>query len=761
MRRWNRLGLAAGTVGLVLATVSAGINPAAAAPARHQIVPGGANRAERSHPVGALDARSPVSFDLVLGWRHAGELQHLVNDVSTPGSSGYRHFLTRADFDASFAPTTRSVERVEQWLRANHFRIGQVPADRLSIAATGTVAQVERAFRTHLSRYEVEGKVVRLASGPLTMPSGLTGVVSTVAGVNEVLATTTLASSASVTSPARLPVGTVRAGGNPPGPPTPPSPPTPPAPPSPGTPPAPSPSSGEPPPPSAFVPVGPCSAYWGQQTSTYTAPYPYNSSVPWDTCGYVPSQLRSAYNLGQSQLSAPAGSATAQRRQGGPGAPGAPGPAGTHVTIADVLWFDSPTITSDLDKYFHTEDPTNPLRPGQFQNEPPAQVANVAECGGGGTYEEQALDLEAYHAVAPAADIRYVGATDCTNASLITAEQEAVDGGANVISNSWSMALGDVFNDPATITAFEDVFQMAAAEGVSVLFSSGDSGDNVAAFGLQIPNYPATDPYVTAVGGTSVQIGGSGNADATYGWSSAISNYSSSGGFGTPGFYAGSGGGTSYSFPQPSYQAGVVPADLAERNVAVNGPFPYRTVPDISMDADPFTGMLIGLTETFPDDSTHFGTFSIGGTSLAAPLLAGAVADAEIAGSGPLGFLNPTLYAEYSTLQSAGALTPVDPTNLIGVSSNDPLGTSSTTGENSVGAPSGTVVQVYSTTGSVVTTFAAFNYEGFEAYQDGTGNVSVQNTALDTFGPGYNSMTGLGTIGTGFVAALAHPGSPG
>ena len=309
---------------------------------------------------------------------------------------------------------------------------------------------------------------------------------------------------------------------------------------------------------------------------------------------------------------------------------------------------------------------------------------------------------------------------------------------------------------------------MAAAEGVSVLFSSGDTGDNVADFGLQIPNYPATDPYVTAAGGTSVQIGQSGSALATYGWSSAISNYSpaspaSPAGFGTPAFYAGSGGGTSYSFPQPSYQANVVPTDLAERNVTVNGPVPYRTVPDISMDADPFTGMLIGLTETFADGSTHFGTFSIGGTSLAAPPLAGAVADAELAGSGPLGLLNPTLYGNCATLQAHGALTPVDPTNLIGVSASDPLGTNPSTGENSLGAPSGTVVQVYSKgdSGQVITTFAAFNYEGLEAYQDGTGNVSVQNTALDTFGPGYNSMTGLGTIGTGFVAALAHSGSAG
>ncbi len=756
MRRWKRLGAAVGSLGLVLGTVGLGVNPAAAASARRDVVPGGATRAERSARVAALPARSPVRFDLVLGWRHPAELRAVVHEVSTPGSPYYHHFLSAAGFDARFAPTARSLARVEHWLRANHFRVEAAPPGRLLVEVVGSAAQVERAFRTHLGIYRVQGKDVRLASGPLTIPAGLRASVSTVAGVNEVLATATLSSS--LGSPARLPVGTEHPGGNPPSPPGPPMPPSPPSPPS-----GPSaPSNGEPPPPTAFVPVGPCSTYWGANNSTLTAPSPYSGTVPWDTCGYTPSQLRSAYNLGHAQVATT--SAVREQAPGGPGQPGGPRRpgAGRGVKIADVLWFDSPTISSDLKTYFAKKDPNNPLRPGQFQNFPPPQVANVNACGAGGAYVEQALDLEAYHAVAPAAGIQYVGAVDCTNASLITAEQQAVTHGANVISNSWAADLGDVFNDPATITAFEDVFQEAAAQGISVLFSSGDSGDNVAAFGLQIPNYPATDPYVTAVGGTSVQIGQSGSAESTYGWSSAISNQSSSGSFGPVGFYAGSGGGTSYTFPQPSYQAGVVPTDLAERNLAVNGQVPYRTVPDISMDADPFTGMLIGLTQAFPDGSDHFGTFAIGGTSLAAPLLAGAVADAELAGSGPLGFLNPTLYGEYSSLQSAGALSQVDPTNLLGTSAGNPLGTDSSTGENSPGAPQGTAVEVYSNgdSGKVITTFAAFNYEGFEAYQDGTGNVSVQNTALDTFA-GYNSMTGLGTIGTGFVAALAHTaGSP-
>ena len=69
-------------------------------------------------------------------------------------------------------------------------------------------------------------------------------------------------------------------------------------------------------------------------------------------------------------------------------------------------------------------------------------------------------------------------------------------------------------------------------------------------------------------------------------------------------FQAGGGVGTSYTYLQPSYQAGVVPAALALRNENLFGPQPLRVIPDISMDADASTGMLIGLTQTFPNGST-------------------------------------------------------------------------------------------------------------------------------------------------------------
>jgi subtilase family serine protease len=66
-------------------------------------------------------------------------------------------------------------------------------------------------------------------------------------------------------------------------------------------------------------------------------------------------------------------------------------------------------------------------------------------------------------------------------------------------------------------------------------------------------------------------------------------------------------------------------------------------VPDISVDADPTTGMLVGETQTFPD-GVYYDQYRIGGTSLASPLFSGLVADANQLDHFDHGFLNPVLY---------------------------------------------------------------------------------------------------------------------
>ena len=79
-------------------------------------------------------------------------------------------------------------------------------------------------------------------------------------------------------------------------------------------------------------------------------------------------------------------------------------------------------------------------------------------------------------------------------------------------------------------------------------------------------------------------------------------------------------------------------------------------VPDVGLDGDPNTGMLIGITQTFPDGSVKYGEYRIGGTSLSSPLFAGMTAlTLQNSGGGGAGLLNPIIYGQ----SSAGTFTDV------------------------------------------------------------------------------------------------------
>ena len=84
-----------------------------------------------------------------------------------------------------------------------------------------------------------------------------------------------------------------------------------------------------------------------------------------------------------------------------------------------------------------------------------------------------------------------------------------------------------------------------------------------------------------------------------------------------------------------------------------------RAVPDISMPADPNTGLRIGETQTFPNGGTKYATYRLGGTSLSSPLFAGVLADAIQNTGSAVGFINPLLYKASGT----SAISDVLPTS--------------------------------------------------------------------------------------------------
>jgi subtilase family serine protease len=183
---------------------------------------------------------------------------------------------------------------------------------------------------------------------------------------------------------------------------------------------------------------------------------------------------------------------------------------------------------------------------------------------------------------------------------------------------------------------------------------------------------PSDNPFATAVGGTTLGVG---NKDARLfetGWSTQISadinNAWLSGGE-----QGATGGGPSTLWAQPKYQHGVVPASLAKAPGNRGGLI--RSVPDVSAVADPFTGFNVGLL-TFNNKGVVSGFVEepFGGTSLASPVVAGMVADAQ-QGHRAFGFVNPVLYrmAGTSALHDALPVTSATPTRYRGVACDEAM----------------------------------------------------------------------------------------
>jgi subtilase family serine protease len=674
------------TAAAVMAGLAITASAGAAGPG-HVTLRGSVSAAASTTPsVGAVSPSSRIDFEVDLRPSDLAGAQAFATAVSTPGSASYRQFLTPAQWESRFSPTAGQVAEVSRFLASSGFSVGQVSADRMAIKASGTAAQVERAFGTALSYHRVDGVTVRLNDRALSVPAALAGVVVGVTGVDQTLArpfNTTDNAAPAASSPASSPTGSA-------------------------------------PPPPGFRVAPPCGAYYDQKIDTQLPPYGngYPPNPPWATCGYTPAQFRSAYNLTGS-------------------------PDGSGETVAIVDAYVAPTLFSDAQKYASINDPSNPLARSQFSELLSSKFNYADLCGPSGWYGEQTLDVEAVHATAPGAHILFAGAENCAEGDLNAMVRRIVDGHlANVITNSYGDPAGDLL-DPASIRAASDnTLLMAAGTGITVLFSSGDWQDNFTVTGVVAPTYPASSPWATGVGGTTLKINAAAQRFGELGWSTARSylcneTYQALGGCGpadlgkwTPinlSLDGGSGGGTSYVYPQPDYQAGVVPTSLSE----LRGTSPMRVEPDISMDADPATGMLVGETQTFPN-GVYYDQYRIGGTSLASPLLAGVIARADETAGHPLGFLNPALYSMYG---QGGALYDILPAGKQDQSRADYA--------NSINAEQGFLF-----------TTRIIDYEGPEQYCTPAGECKVIEDSLHT-APGYDNMTGLGSPGDQFLSDLA------
>jgi subtilase family serine protease len=445
------------------------------------------------------------------------------------------------------------------------------------------------------------------------------------------------------------------------------------------------------PPSPAFVNAPPCSTFWAEKLAT-GFPNPYGSgSLPYVPCGYTPQQVRGAYGLTGTPFD------------------------GSGQTVAIIDAYASPTIGQDLDHWssnrgvprFKGAQFTQVVAPGTFRH-PESGGPNKQDPQG--WYGEETLDIEAVHGMAPGANVVYVGSANNFQ-DLDAALNHVVDRHlAQIVSNSYG------FNTellPAGfIKPYEQTIVQGAVEGIGIYFSSGDNSDESLVEGFQTTDWPASSPFVTAVGGTSLAVGRSNGYLFEVGWGTTTATFN-----GTtwapqpPGSWLyGSGGGVSRIFAEPAYQQGVVPSAVFQAQGRTG-----RAVPDISTLGDPQTGYLIGQTQTFPDGTARYSEYRIGGTSLSSPILAGIMALADQAKGSPHGFANPRFYALAGGPALHDVVSPASTVAVVRVNFN-----------NSVDASAGTNVRL---------------------------RTMNQTLSLQTT-PGYDDVTGVGTPAAGFLSAL-------
>jgi subtilase family serine protease len=629
-------------VAVLLAGAGAGAGERAAAATRVALTGSVPGWALPGRMVGPVPATQLVDLSVYMSWRDPARLAALAEAVSDPRSPRYGHHLSAAEFRDRFSPARSDVDAVAAWLRGQGLRVLPIPANRHYVDAEGTVERVQAAFATRLAGYRVGGRVLR---GPVSAPSipPLAGVVA-VAGLDQ---------GGALVHPDHV-------------------------------------SSDAPPP--AFVSAPPCGAYWGERLATGVPPA-YGAPRPYVPCGYMPSQLRTAYGL-----------EGALRR----------GLDGRGQTVAVTDAFASPTIHADVDR-FSAHHGLPPFARGQLSEvlPPPAGAAPAgADCDTASWYGEETLDVETVHSLAPRAGVVYAAARDCGDLALDHAITTVVDGElAQVVSNSWGSPGEGLAS--AQLRAYADTFLQAALQGIGIVFSSGDNGDEVARTGTRTVDFPASAPWVTTVGGTSLGIGADGQRLFETGWGVDRSVLTDGAWPSLPGaFLYGSGGGTSQVFAQPRYQAQVVPAALADVEGGRG-----RTIPDLAMVGDPNTGVLVGYTQTFPD-GVRYGEHRVGGTSLAAPLVAAMELLADQRAGMHHGFMNPALYLLDGTRALRDVLPPPAPLAAVRVD----------------------YVNMHDASAGLVTSLRTLG----------------QTESLRTT-PGYDDVTGLGTPrGMTFVEALGR-----
>jgi subtilase family serine protease len=568
------------------------------------------SRRSRTAARGNLPRTKPLTVQVWLR-PDLNAAQRFATAVSTPGNPMFRDFLSPDAYTARFGPTTHEVSAVKSWLRSRGF--GTVAADtqRDYVRATASVTQINATLHTSIQEYRGSAHATSDGSPLYSNDRSLTVPASL---APDILGVTGLNDAA--------PTVPLEQQGSPES------------------------SQTDAAPSQGHVAQNrkqaSCSAYWGQHMLSGLPSMFNTTSFPEVTCGYTPNQFRSAYGANMTNIG-----------------------TGQTIAFAEAGGLEANMFKSlqDFTKQYHLPAPAAARY--KELNLQPASCKKHDESAG-----EEEMDVESAYAMAPGATQVVVGANLCGTGDggfqgAFNADLAIINGNgraplASVVSNSWETGYDDQAKD---IDRIETAFLVkAAAVGVGMYYASGDSA---------CTTQPASNPYATGVGATTLAIGKSGSRLFETG--GAIGNEHLTDGVWSEPVYSGYGGGQSLVYPQPSYQKGAVPTSMStpsgkapvpgQAGCRDGGPpprpssSPMRSTPDVSASAGNAEVGLINYKGKYVN-------IIDGGTSLSTPLVAGMVIAAQQGQAKPFGFLNPALY------KLAGTSAFYDP---LPITSKDPL----------------------------------------------------------------------------------------
>ena len=544
--------------------------------------------------LGVADPAATKSFSIALVVRNQAAMDAAVAAVSDPTSPSFRKFITPAQFAAAYGQPASVIAQVTAFLQSQGFTIDDVAANGLLVNVTGSNAQIAATFGSAIHNYSLYGDTYQAPAGAATIPAAIASVATSVAGLSD----------------------RVFAYGH-----------------------------------KAVIPNS--GALAGDVPSQSVALSP--DVAPASGSGsYTVLDLATKYDINPLYAKGVTG-------------------AGKTIGIATLAAY------SQSDVYAYWSQIGLNVSQSRITD---VKVGTGASKGYGVGTEgagETTLDVEQSGGVAPGANIRVFVAPNTSSGFLKVFSQPINENMVDTLSISWGSP--EATYDPASLPPFETLFKQAALQGIPIIASAGDAGAYDINRDYTYPqctteltvDFPAASPNVLAAGGTTlpnttVHVHGpvTVSTERPWGWdylqSYITTNYGPTYGSGlyySQYFTVGGGGGVSTYYAVPTWQKGLtgvltsapgqsltcdptlfgLPAGQSVVGDIRPGGYAGRNVPDVSLNADPYSG----YSEYFT------GAWSVGGggTSFVAPQLNGILTLIASGVGGRLGAINPQLYAAF------------------------------------------------------------------------------------------------------------------